>query len=1002
MKKRLTMILAGLFLTFGMAMAQTKVTGTVVDEYNDPIMGATVKVVGTSAAALTDIDGNFSIQAPSENSRLQISYVGYVTQTVKAGRNIRVILESDVEMLEDVVVVGYGSARKVGSITGQVTTVNSEKLKNAPSASALDALQGQVAGMSVLSTSGVAGDNAVSIKIHGTGSLGASSTPLYVLDGIPVSSNTIYMMNPNDIQSVTVLKDASATSIYGARAANGVVYVTSKGGSFNSKATVTFRTQYGWSTLADKSLYKNMMSSQELYDFWVDGDIWWGLGGRTGQDAVDYAIQRYGLDVNANTKWYNYLQQFNNPQTQNDLTIEGGSERVSYLISGSQFHQRGNTIGNYYDRYTVRSNINAKPKDWLRVGMNTNLSYDRTQRNANWGDSSGASNYVVGGLSYLINPMIPAVDEYGNEFPFYYDDPFLGQYSNQHYYSAKVPRETQTYLWNVNAFGEITLAKGLKWTTRVGTDAYISRYTGTVYPSYMFASQGQRARSNGYNYSNTMTNTLEYSFDLFEDHHFTFLAGHEGVKNHYDTFSASSSGQFNDAMVNLQDGLQKNYSVSESASDSRFLSFFGRVNYNLLDRYFVDLSIRNDRSSRFGKNKRDATFWAAGFLWKVKNEPFMKDVNWVNELDFKASYGTQGNAGIGNYASLGLVSRRTNYNDEWAWYYTQPYNYNLAWEKQGLFSVGLSGKLFKFLDFDVSYYIRNTKNMLMDAPYPYSTGFPELTQNVGELQNRGIDFKVGFDILRGKDHYLRFSLNGNYNSEKVKALAEGRQRWEMNSALTAYVVGKPVMFYLPIWAGVDPETGEPQWFAAGENKDVTNKTVITKEYDEEYLIQNSGKRVNAPFNGGFSLSGGYKGFSFAADFVVVLGKYMVNNDAYFYANPVNFYYMNQHKDVRDFWTEEHTNAKYPDWREGYIMQFDTHLLENASFLRLKNLQIGYDIPRSVIGFQDVVKNIKLTFTGRNLFTITDYSGIDPEVPQNLTYGIAGNSKQYIFGLEVTF
>ena len=994
MKKRLTMILAGLFLMIGMASAQTRVTGVVVDEFNEPVMGATVKVVGSNATTLTDVDGNFSIQAPSDKSSLTISYIGYTTQTVKAGKNLTITLETDNTELEQVVVVGYGSARKIGSITGQVTTVNSEKLKNAPSASALDALQGQVAGMSVLSSSGVAGDNAVSIKIHGTGSLGASSTPLYVLDGIPVSSNTIYMMNPNDIQSITVLKDASATSIYGSRAANGVIYVTSKGGSFNSKATVTFRTQYGWSTLADKGLYKDMMSSKELYDFWVESNVW-------GED-VDNVMSDYGYSLDNNTKWYNYVQQFNNPQTQNDLTIEGGSDRVSYLISGSQFHQRGNTIGNYYNRYTVRSNINAKPKDWLRVGLNANLSYDRTQRNGNWGDSSGESNYVSGGLSYLLNPMLPAVDEYGNEFPYYYDDPMMGQLPNHHYYKSKVPTETQTYLWNVNAFGEITLAKGLKWTTRVGTDAYISRYTGTVYPSYIFASQGQRSRSNGYNYSNTMTNTLEYNFDLFENHHFTLLAGHEGVKNHYDSFSASSSGQFNDSFINLQDGLQKNYSVSESASDSRFLSFFGRLNYNLLDRYFIDLSIRNDKSSRFGKNKRDATFWAAGLLWKIKSEKFLENTKWLNDLDFKASYGTQGNAGIGNYASLGLISRRTNYNDEWAWTYSQPYNYDLRWEKQELFTVGLSGKIFNFLDFDVSYYIRNTKDMLMSAPYPYSTGFPELTRNVGELQNRGIDFRVGFDVLRGKDYFVRLAVNGNYNKEEVKSLAEGRQRWEMNSALTAYVVGKPVMFYLPIWAGVNPENGAPQWYVVGDNKDVTTKNAKTEVYDEELLIQNSGKRVHAPFNGGFSLSGGYKGFSIVADFSVVLGKYMVNNDKFFYANPSEFYYMNQHKDVRDFWTEDRPNAKYPDWRQGYSMQFDTHLLENASFLRLKNLQIGYDIPRSIIGFQNVVKNLKLTFTGRNLFTVTGYNGIDPEVDSNLAYGIAGNSKQYIFGLEVTF
>ena len=995
MKKRLTMILAGLFLMIGMASAQTRVTGVVVDEFNEPVMGATVKVVGSNATTLTDVDGNFSIQAPSDKSSLTISYIGYMTQTVKAGKNLNITLETDNTELEQVVVVGYGSARKVGSITGQVTTVQSEKLKNAPSASALEALQGQVAGMSVLNSSGVAGDNATSITIHGVGSLGASTAPLYVLDGVPSTSRTIYALNPNDIESITVLKDASATSIYGSLAANGVIYVTTKGGSFNTKASVTVRSQYGWSTLADKSLYKNMMSSQELYNFWKNCDVW-----EVGDD-LDYYLNAYGLDPNVNTDWYNYMQQFNNPQYQNDVTIEGGSDKVAYLIGASQFHQRGTTIGNYYDRYTVRTNINAKPKTWLRTGFNFNFSYDRNERNANWGDSSGTSNYLSGGLSYLLNPMSSARDEYGNVYPYYFST-LTGNLANPHYYKANIPNYEDRYGIIGNFFAEVTPFKGLKLMTRVGDDMYFYEDFFTRKPSYLLSSTGARDRSHTYGYTATITNTAEYSFDLFEDHHFTFLAGQEGRKIYSNAFSASSYGQDDDRYVNLQNAEQSTFDISESASEARFLSYFGRMNYNLLDRYFLDLSIRNDQCSRFGVKKRDATFWAAGALWKIKSEKFMEGVKWVNDLDFKVSYGTQGNSGIGNYEHLGLVARRTNYGEGQAWIYGQKQNYYLTWETQKLFTVGLSGKLFKKLDFEVSWYIRKTEDMLMDTPYAYTTGFSSQTQNVGALENKGFDVRLGLDILRGKDYYFNASVNFNYNWEKITKLFLGKDRWDMPNYLTSYVVGKPVSFYMPIWAGVNPETGEPQWYVPGANKDVTTKTEVTTAFDDEKLLQNTGYRRNAPFNGGFSFNAGWKGLSIATDWSIVLGKHLVNNDAYFYKNAYNFYYMNQHKDVNDFWTPENPYAKYPNWADGYIMEFDSHLLECANFVRLKSLRIGYDLPKSVIGFQNVVKNVKLTFTGRNLLTFTPYEGIDPEVDSNLTYGIAGNSKQYLFGLEVTF
>lgn len=322
-----------------------------------------------------------------------------------------------------------------------------------------------------------------------------------------------------------------------------------------------------------------------------------------------------------------------------------------------------------------------------------------------------------------------------------------------------------------------------------------------------------------------------------------------------------------------------------------------------------------------------------------------------------------------------------------------------------MFSLTLDGKLFSKLDFELMYYLRKTSSMLMGVPYPYTSGYGSLMRNVGGLQNTGIDVKLGYDILRGRDYYLRAGINFNYNNEKVTELFQGRQRWEIAGTMVAYVVGKPIMYYLPLWAGVNPADGSPQWYLPGSDIDQTTKdpSRVTSNFDETTLTQNSGLRRHAPFNGGFNISAGWKGLTLSADFAVVLGKYLVNNDMYFYANfaAVQTSY-NQHKMVNDFWRADNTNAKFPDWSKGWGMQFDTHLLENASFMRLKSLQIGYELPKSLLSWQNVVEGLKFTFTGRNLFTVTKYTGIDPEVDSNITYGRLGNTKQVLFGVEVTF
>lgn len=993
MCKKVISIVLSLALGVSSIFAQTrKVTGTITDVNGEAVPAATVMVQGTKSGTTADSDGKYSISA-QKGAVLEFSSIGYVSVTVKVGDSdvIDVRLSEDRTVLEDAVVVGYGSARKVSSIVGSVATVKSDIIKNAPSASALDQLQGQVAGLSVLSYSGVAGDNSVSITLHGVGSISSSSTPLYVIDGIPSSSRSVMAMNPYDIQSVSVLKDASATSIYGSRAANGVIYIATKNGSYNEKASVTVRSQWGVSTLANLKLYKNMMSGDELRDFWI----------RSGIHSADWVKRNFiNKGFTANTKWYKEFMDLVNPQSQNDVTIEGGGRKVAYMIGLSQYYQKGFTPGNYYNRYTVRNNVQAHPFTWLKVGSNFNFSLDKTQQNPYWGSAAnGPSNYVGGGLSYLLNPLYPAAkNEDGNWYtylntatPKYYMDTHKDAYDR--------------YGVNGNFFVEIEPVRNLKFTSRAGVDGYIRLNNWKTLPSYVSAHGGTTTagKSSQYEYSATITNTVEYSLNIADLHNVSLLLGQEGVDNDYSYFYATADGQTDDRQMLLQHGTSSSRDISESASQSRFLSFFAHAAYDYDSKYFLDATVRNDAVSRFGKDKRNAQFWSVGAKWSAKKENFLKDVRWVNALEAKVSYGTQGNASIGNYPSLGLITNSGSYHDVSARYVSQPANDKLTWENQALFTVGTSGRIFDRFDFDISYYYRKTTDMLMKVPQPYTSGFTSVTQNVGGMRNSGLDVTLGVDIIRSREAYLRFNTTFNYNSQKLLSLFDNRDRWVVANTSVAYVVGNPIMFYSPIYAGVDKETGAPTWYVPGENVDKTTKKETTTTFDSEALEQNTGKKRYAPINGGFSLAGGWKNISFQADFTYVIGKYLISNDGIFYANPVKFNNMNTNKAVSNFWTPEHKDAKYPDWSKGYSMQFDTHLLENASFMRLKNFQVAYALPKSWLGWSNnVLKGVKFTFTGRNLLTFTNYSGIDPEVNSNLTVGVAGNSKQFLGGVEITF
>lgn len=982
--KLLTTMLAVACVT-SMSYAQSRqVSGKVTAEDGTPITGATITVVGSDVATQTNQSGNFTINVVPGGT-LRVSSLGYVTQNVSIGNSgtLSIILKSDDTDLEEVVVIGYGSGRSIGSRVGSKTTVSSKDIEGKPTANAIEALQGRVPGLSVLTSNGEPSATQ-SITLHGTGSLGASSTPLFVVDGIPTDAGAIVSTNPDDWESITVLKDAAATSIYGSRAANGVIYFKSKQGKMGERSLITARVQKGVSDLATRKHINNFMSTPELFDFWVE------TGYRT-QEQVDALAKEWGTDT---YDWGKYYYKENTDISQYDLNISGGSAKSTYFISGSYYDQEGIMYRSGFERATLRSNLSSKLNDWVRIGLNLSGGQDIRQSN------QYGSNSTQGGLSLLAQPFYSPIDENGND---YYDQviPGLGRYSPK-YLADMMPYSGKNQQFNPTGYVEVTPIEGLTIKSQAGMDYYNFRTSELRYPSYL-GSVGNGSVSEAYDQGVqvTATHTIDYR-KLFNDvHDFSILFGQESTRFESNDFRASGSGLTDDRLLLLGNTVSNGRTVGSGKSEFAYNSWFGRLGYSYDSKYFLDFTLRNDASSRFGKNNRNATFWSIGGLWDAKSENFLKDVSWVNSLRVKASIGTQGNSGIGNYQALATVGSIL-YNSTPAWGVSSPGNPDLAWEEQTKTTVGVAGTLFNRLNFNIEAYNRITDNMLVSVPYPYSSGWSNITSNVGSLKNTGLDVEISFNVFQSKDFYLTPYVNFNYNKQKITELFQGKDYWIVPNTGVSWAVGKPVEFFYPIQAGVNPETGLMEWYVPGDDITKTNKDPnnVTSVFNATALNQSTGLERYAPFTGGFGLSSGYKGFFLDASFVFNQGKYLINNDMYFFANPYGFAGYNQSKDVLDYWKKPGDIAKYP--RYGSTNQFDDGLLENASFLRLKSLRVGYNLPQNILGKQKFFKGASIYYIGRNLFTATEYRGPDPEVASNLALGVNPNTKQSVFGVELKF
>ena len=976
-----------LFLAFlvQVTFAQEKtISGTVSDE-TGPLPGVSIIIKGTTKGTETDFDGKYSIQA-NTGDILVFSFIGMKPQEITVGipNTINVLMTTD-NVLEEVVVVGYGSGKKIGSVVGSVVQVTSENLKEKPSANVLDALQGKVPGIQIFSSSGEPSATQ-SIRLHGVGSLGSSSTPLFVLDGIPINSGSLVSLNSQDFESVTVLKDASATSIYGSRAANGVVYITSKKGKRNTDATITISSQYGYSNLANTDFMDSVMNREEFLDFMFEA-------GYYSQGSIDFINENYpGVD----TRWWKTYYKQNRPIMNNTISVSGGGEKTSYYISAGLYDQEGLAYQSDFRRYTLRSNIDSKVNDWFQLGVNLSLGYDDRQTNPSGANSTNR------GLALLAQPFYSPVDENGDPW---WDRtiPGWGRY-HPAYREHVFPSNLGNFQFNPTGYFQITPLKNLNFKTQLGMDFYDARNSSATLPSYVGSlGNGNVTESFARSVTQTVTNTLEYSFTLADKHNIGFLAGQEYITNNFESFNASSTGQNDDRLLLLTAGPD-NRDVGHSKSEYVFNSYFGRANYNYDNKYFIDGTVRRDGSSRFGSGNKYATFWSAGLMWKVKSEDFLSNVGWINALDLKISTGTSGNAEIGNYNSLATVGTNQ-YDTQTGWAISAPGNTNLKWESQRKTTVAINTTLFNKIRLGIEYYNRVTEDMLVDVPYPTTTGFANITSNVGSLENNGIDVSLDFDLIDKNDLLLRPYVSFNYNKNEVTELFQDRDYWIIPNTGVAWAVGQPVSFFYPVFYKVDSQTGAPLWYVPNADPDqVVNSNFdpnnVTSTFSTAALQQNTGKDRYPPMNGGFGLLANYKGFSLQADFAFSLGKYLLNNDRYFFENPNVFTGFNTSRRSANYWKQPGDETIFPSLNYQFT-QFDSRLIEDASFLRMKTIQLGYSFPTKLLEKQKFVKGLRLYVVGRNLLTWTDYLGPDPEVDSNIGLGTNPNTKQISFGIDLT-
>lgn len=850
--------------------------------------------------------------------------------------------------------------------------MKNDKLENVPAPSFDQALQGQTTGLSVISNSGEP-SKAATFQIRGTNSINSGTAPLFILDGVPISSSDFNTISPSDIESISVLKDASSTSIYGARAANGVVVITTKRGLSMDKAKVTFRAQYGFSQLAQNNW--NMMNTAERIQYEKE------IGIDTGKD--------YDVLSRTDVNWLDMVFNDRAPLQNYEVSVNRATDRLNYFVSGGFYDQDGIAQSSTFRRYNMRANAEVKASDWLKVGTNSMVAYEEVEQ----ADDGSYALYTPISACRFMLPYWNPYNEDGS-LASENDGTWTGTGSNPIEWMANNPVTNKKYKVLSTVFAEITPIKNLTIRAQFGADYSHSTAFMQSFPSYIINNEMGTAGRNSSDMLNlTETTTVNYRWELNSDHSFNFLLGQEGVDYRSEGFQVITSGQSNDFLTNISSGTRAS-SWADSTTSYSYLSFFGRGEYNYKDLYYADFSVRADASSRFGTGNRWAGFWSLGFMWNLKSEPFLKDIEWLSSAQIALSTGTSGNSSIPDYDHLALVSGKANYEDQAGIYPSQSGNEDLSWEKLWSSNVALRLGFIDRINLDIEFYNKKTTNMLMLVPDSYAlTGEGEHWDNIGAMLNRGVEFNVSADVIRTKDFVWSVNANASYNKNKLLELYNGVQEYEVSTTATKLVVGHSVSeFYINRYAGVNPANGDALWY--------TKDGQITNEYNEGDKVM-TGKTFDAPWQGGFGTSLAWKGFSLAAQFSWVADRWMFNNDRYFEESNGLYAAYNQSKRLLyDRWKQPGDITDIP--RHGVTPQFDDRFLENASFLRLKNVTLAYAFPQRLLSKSNFFSSARIYLQGQNLLTFTGFTGLDPESSSNVYKAQYPMSRQFTLGVEVSF
>ena len=1031
MKERLTMLVACLLLMVGGAIAQTKVNGTVVNQLdNEPVIGASIMIVGTNDGTVTDANGRFELTMPEGRKTLRITYVGMEPLEVSARPNMRIVLTDDENSLSEIVVTGYGVTRKA-AFTGAASTVGSKTISNKTDANPIKALDGSVSGLQLTMTSGQPGAPAT-VFIRGRNSLNSGTQPLYVIDGVAFSSDVVGIradegqeisplanLNANDIETVTVLKDATATSIYGARAANGVIVITTKKGK-SGVPKVNFNAKVGWQMMPAYKHFKSYPVSADKYnELWAEACAN-ELADLGDDGAVSYYMKALGLNFDAEgykefmvwgaelyteegktTNWLDEVTR--NGLTQNySIDVQGGGAVAgtpSYYLSLDYLSDEAIVIGKDLTRYSFRFNFEHEPSKIVKFGFNTNLVYSETNMGAGGG-------YFTDPITqaYMQSPLSPVKKSDGT-----------WNFETVNGYNPVALRSdlgdqslAKQYRVLFSPWAQIKILPELHFVTRPSLDAHIVDEFGfwSFQQPQGKEMRGMGENSNSYNFHLSITNTLNYIKTFNKVHNLNVMLGQEAQKTIFKRAYLAGSNYPVEDMP--QAALAATPSSASTTMDRLTLaSFFGNVEYDYANKYYLSASLRADGSSRFSSDNRWGAFASVGAKYRISAEEFMEGTkNWLDNLTVRASYGSSGNSEVGDswYASKDLYGFGWNYNSQPGMAYEQMGNDDLKWERTKKFNVGFDATLFKRFNIEFDYYVHNTTDMVFAVPASYAMGLTSFYKNIGELQNKGIEFTVGAIILKDKDWNWNVSLTGSHNKNEVKKLSTDMP---IEGTYQITEVGRPIYQYkMKEYAGVDPETGNALWYLNEEGDETTtNYNAAAKRYVGD---------ANPSFYGAFTNNLTWKGLDFSFQLNYSFGRKIYGNNlrydeqigGSFGENFTEYVYENRWQKPGDITDVPRLNVGYGLGTESSLANsHSTRFLMNGNYLKLRNITLGYTIP-SELTKKFYVSRLRVYVQADNLYTwgASDYRGFDPaSVGANgVQWWNFPQSRNVVFGLNVSF